>query len=154
VRQVHQLKVVTAPGSTQSSYQVNTWSLSWAWLDRIVIHVPPGHKGQTGIVIVYQGTQVIPWEAGSWLVRDGSTIEAPWQDQVMPWGLTVRTYNTGRVTHTFHLLAYVDPYLDNYPARHHRPPLPAPDPAATAAIAALSRAGHHRLPATSTSRHD
>lgn len=106
--------VVTVPALTPASSPLTaTWRLTVGHLERIIIDVPSGHKGQTGLALAYQGTQYIPFTAGSWLILDQQTKEVKWADEVMEQGFTVRAYNTGKTPHTFWLYAEIWPEISN-----------------------------------------
>lgn len=104
--------VVTVPAATaQASPFTVKWPLVVGHLERIIIDVPTGHKGQTGLQLTYQGTPVIPWALNSWLILDQQTKDVKWADEIMEQGFTVRAYNTGKTAHTFWLYAEIWPQI-------------------------------------------
>ena len=107
--------LVTVPASTpQASPVTVAWPVYPGWLAYVIIEIPAGHNGLTGIRVTYQQTPVIPFNLTSWLVGSGQRFTVPWEDEVMAQGLRVQAYNTDAWPHSFYLYADIDPYLAQY----------------------------------------
>lgn len=131
--------LVTVPANTPASAPVTkSWGVYPGWLAYVIIDIPGGHNGLTGIRLTYQTTPVIPFDLSSWLIGSGQRYEVPWQDEVMAQGLRVQAYNTDAWPHSFYLYADIDPYLAFYKGQigPARPPA-VPAGRVPAAIAVL-----------------
>jgi hypothetical protein len=101
----------TAPGAPVSA----SWPMTQGWLQGIDLDIPAGHNGTTGLKILYQGTQIVPWSLTTWLVLNRPAYGFTWNEQIMAVGLTVQAYNTGQWAHTVFLRAQVIPVLGTPP---------------------------------------
>lgn len=72
-------------------------------LDVVTIIVPDGHAGLTGFHILWGGTQILPYNAPSWLIANNEKIEWPYASEVTAAGLSVAGYNTDIWPHTFYV---------------------------------------------------
>lgn len=105
------LSVTTPAGTHTTSPLVSPWPLRDGRLREFDIEFPPGHNGRTGIKILYQQTQVIPWDSAAWLVGSGRVFTIPWDDDITAAGWKVQTYNVDSTAHTFWLYAKVLPVV-------------------------------------------
>jgi hypothetical protein len=87
-------------------------------IDRVLIHIPPGHAGLTGLALEYSHEHIYPWGAGSWLEGDDQVVVVPLDFATGGSPVVVRTYNTDDTFDHDHLLLFdvLDPVG----------PLPAP----------------------------
>jgi hypothetical protein len=106
---LYPLQVTGAAGTTPAAPTSVKWPLVWGWLEKIYIYMPPGHAGNAGIRLIYQGTQVVPFDPSQYLVLSPDPFPVIWKDQVMPAGFTVQAYSSGKYAHTFYLYAEIDP---------------------------------------------
>lgn len=108
---------VTVPAGTPASAPVSqAFPTTDGDLEQIEIQVPAGHRGQTGIRVLWHGQQIYPWANLSWLTDDNRLRTARWKDAIDGRGITVQAYNTDRVPHTFYLLAEIWPNVEPSPA--------------------------------------
>lgn len=104
---LYYLSPLTPAGTSIAAPLSTSWPLEDAQLKRVVITVPPGHNGLTGIRVLWSGQQIIPWANNQFLVANGRTIEVNFDDYMTIMGLVVVTYNTDVFDHTFYLEATV-----------------------------------------------
>lgn len=70
----------------------------------IVVHIPGGHKGQTGLRIYYGSTTVIPRSEDTWLKGNKKTFRFDLDDPFPGGeGWFTAVYNAGKYSHTFEL---------------------------------------------------
>ncbi len=133
---------VVAPASTPKGSPTSTsWPLTWGHLVGIALDIPDGHGLLTGIRVTYQGTEVLPWSLNDWLVPVRHAYEFAWDDEVMPYGMVVQTFNTDVYPHTFYLRANIIPRIGAVPQPRTSPAgYTAPTAAARQAVAGLSYA--------------
>lgn len=81
--------------------------------------IPPGPSGLAGWRITMGGVQVIPVNAGQWLVRDGHYATAALARLPDSGAWDVTGYNTGKYPHTIYVTFLVEVI---------RPPAPLPVP--------------------------
>jgi hypothetical protein len=101
---------VTVPAGTAAASPATTkWPIVQGHLKQVRVEIPTGHNGRTGIRLVYQGTEIVPWSLNAWLIGNGQTFTIPWADEIMATGLSAQAYNTDSTSHTFYLYAEVWP---------------------------------------------
>src|SRR5713101_4327946 len=91
---------VTA-GTAVAAPMTLAWPMETARLGTITITVPDGHSGLTGLHVLYLGTLIVPYRGTSWLVANDAVIAVPFNDEVMPVGMTLEAYNLDVFDHTF-----------------------------------------------------
>lgn len=108
---------INVPASTPSTSPVTqSYKIIQGHLKSIRIRTPAGHAGRTGIRLVYQGTQIFPWELTGFWVSDNEVMTVEWEDEIMATGLQVEAYNTDLTQHSFYMLAEVWPSVTPAPA--------------------------------------
>lgn len=70
--------------------------------------VPPGPKGLMGWALAAAGTNVIPWNAGGWIVADNEVETWNLEGQIDSGAWQVRGYNTGANPHSIYLAFGLD----------------------------------------------
>jgi hypothetical protein len=81
-------------------------------VDKIDIRVPPGPLGQMGFQIASSRQQVIPWNAGAFVVANDDSLSFPSTSYPNSGDWQVIGYNTGAFDHTI----YVTFFLSLVPA--------------------------------------
>lgn len=90
--------VISVPKST--SDQTGTVTLPNAWVDSLTIFWPPGGVGLVGVRIVYNGVQIVPWDATTkWIFGHDERFAIP-IDMYMPAPIGIHTRNSDKVAHT------------------------------------------------------
>lgn len=105
----HVPKVLTVARNVTAAAPSSTpWALGTVWLEQVLLRIPRGHAGLTGLAIIDAGQRILPYsDAVDWIIADGFTEPFPIQMQVSP-ALTLLAFNTDTVyTHKFYLLAQV-----------------------------------------------
>lgn len=126
-------------GVTAAAPSVSAWPITQGHLHSIMIMIPDGHNGQTGVKITYQQQQIIPWSNNAWLIASGQTLTFSWEEEIMATGLDLVAYNTDTVPHQFFAYADVVPQLGEAPASVAGGGLlSAPSPQGLVTIGALS----------------
>ena len=108
MRQYYALDAGAPPGVQPNNPSISSWPLTEGQLLRVEITVPAGHAGLTGIMLLSQGTQVVPWGAGTWLAGNDERFTFDPDLPIADSGLTVVMFNLGHYTHFWHLRATVD----------------------------------------------
>lgn len=94
----------TVPASTGVAAPVSQpVVLEDALLQTVRVLVPGGHSGLTGLRITWGGTQLLPINAGTWIISDNEILDWPMNDEVTANGLSLTGYNTDIFPHTFYL---------------------------------------------------
>jgi hypothetical protein len=91
-------------------------------VDKIEIHVPPGPNGQMGFQVAAAGIQIIPANAGMFIIASDDLIEWPLTDQLTSGAWQMIGYNTGQYDHTVYFRFLLSLVQDVAPT-----PPPAPD---------------------------
>ena len=107
--QYRTFQVVIPAGTLQTApVRINTRFEPFT-VSQVTVRIPPGPLGQMGFRIATSGVQVVPWNAGSWIVANDEFLEFPatnWPDSG-DWA--VFGYNTGVFAHTIYVTFYLDP---------------------------------------------
>jgi len=77
-------------------------------IDTLEILVPPGPSGVMGFAITMGGVNVIPVQAGTYVVTDGETITWPMAGYPTSGAWQITGYNTGFFDHTVYMRWLVD----------------------------------------------
>lgn len=88
------------PQATPLTLQV---PLEDANLDQVVIVVPSGHNGFTGLAITWNGAPFYPLNPGGFLVASGEIITHPYDGEITAGGMVLTGFNTDMFDHSFHL---------------------------------------------------
>jgi hypothetical protein len=92
---------VTCPaGTTKTAAQVTSIPWTDGVVTRIEVSIPPGPSGLVGFQILYGPQQIIPDNAGAFIVADD--VHLGWGVEGFPTGSAwrVKIYNTGKYDHT------------------------------------------------------
>lgn len=140
MRQYTPLTLTVPAGTLSSAPAAAAWSLYPAWIHKFRIRIPAGHRGLTGVRIVWHGTPVVPFDLAAFIVDDNETHVVDFEDDYDGDGLVVQGFNTDVWPHTFRLWADVNPYRDELGvAGFTRPRRPGRDRRQLAEVAGLSR---------------
>lgn len=101
-------KVTTPAGTTQAVPQTTLWKLDEGTLLYLEVIIPRGHAGVTGLSVLNQGTQYVPWIGTDWLSGDDRTVVVELETDVAASGLAIVTYNTGFYPHSHYLRCLID----------------------------------------------
>src|SRR5271169_5219445 len=71
-------------------------------LAQIVITIPDGPNGNTGVRVLIGNQQVIPWANNLYLVANNRTITLPFDQPIGASGVVLMGYNLGIYPHTFY----------------------------------------------------
>jgi hypothetical protein len=78
-------------------------------VDRIEVKVPAGWNGQVGFQLASMGQQVIPYQAGQWIVASGDDLAWDLAGQMTSGAWELIAYNLGIWTHTPYIRFLVEP---------------------------------------------
>lgn len=87
--------------------------LADAHLETVRFIIPDGHAGLTGLRITWAGTQIFPYNTGTWLISDDEVFDWPADQEVTANGLSLAGYNTDIFAHTFHVRFQIGPRVPN-----------------------------------------
>lgn len=103
------LTATVPAGTAKASPVVVALGVGTNLIDKIHWRVPPGPRGNLGWYLSMGGVQVLPSDAGGWVVADDEADD--WTIEGLPdsgsWELT--GYNTGSYDHTVYLYFEVTP---------------------------------------------
>lgn len=98
---------VSCPAGTASSSPTTTAIGFFPTLvQRVVIIIPSGHVGQTGIRLAIAGGQLLPITQGAWFTGDDRVIDMQVTDYPDSGAWQAITYNNGLYVHGWHIEFY------------------------------------------------
>ena len=98
-----EFQVTTPAGTPKAAPLVTPTVFPQRRVDEIRWMVPPGPSGLAGWRITMGGVQVIPANAGGWIVRDGHFAGTQLAALPTSGGWDVTGYNTGKYPHTIYV---------------------------------------------------
>jgi hypothetical protein len=111
--EIHGFVVTIPAGTPMNNLYVAKLPLNLYSVTQIDLNVPPGPSLVMGFYLALSGQQWIPWEAGTFIVRDNWEKEYPLTNQPTSSGWELHGYNLGVYNHsvnvTFHLDAVASP---------------------------------------------
>lgn len=105
--EIHVFQVTIPAGTLKGTPQKTTLTMPPREVNKVVIRVPPGPRGEVGFALGSSGVAVFPREAGTFVVTD---------DEVIPWDVESQWnsgswqlfgYNTGSFDHTIEIRFHV-----------------------------------------------
>lgn len=108
-RLVRTFAVLTPAGTAIATPLTTSLAMPSRLVRAVRIRVPPGPAGSVGFALVSGGQQVVPEEAGTYLVMDDEAVEWPLEEQIETGAWQLRSYNVGRWDHTLYLTFLLDP---------------------------------------------
>jgi len=72
-------------------------------VDQIDLRIPPGPNGVMGFQITSGGAQIIPYNAGAFIVASDERIPWPLTNQISSGAWQLMGYNTGQYPHTVYV---------------------------------------------------
>ena len=138
---------LTVPAGTPIAAPVSqAVQLADAHLVKARILVPDGHSGLTGLRITWSGTQIFPYNTGTWFTSNDEILDWDFDYEITAGGLALAGYNTDVYPHTFYVRFYLGPRVTNLLAGVQSGQL---DQSATAAVTAeVSQLAVVTVPAT------
>jgi hypothetical protein len=73
----------------------------------IEILIPAGHCGLTGIRVMWNDRQILPWGVNDWIIANDYHRVFPVGQYLLAAGLRVEAYNMGLFPHSFYLRAQI-----------------------------------------------
>lgn len=113
--------VTTNAGVTQASPITTQLAMPTCIVRRIVVRVPPGPAGHLGFQLAAAGTQIIPVNAGKWIVADNEQLTWDVANVIESGAWEMISYNSGVYNHTVEVRFEVD-----YPWLHQAGPVHQP----------------------------
>ncbi len=103
MKRVYEVQFTVPAGTPIAAPAVQPVVLSDANLDTVRVLVPDGHSGLTGLRITWAGTQIMPYNVGTWLISNDEIFDWPADDEITANGLSLAGYNLDIYPHTFYL---------------------------------------------------
>lgn len=103
MRRVYESQFTVPAGTAIAAPVSQPVVLEDARLDTVRVLVPDGHSGLTGLRITWGGTQIMPINAGQWIISNDEIFDWPADEEVTANGLSLTGYNTDIYPHTFYL---------------------------------------------------
>lgn len=105
--QVQRYTATIAAGTAIATPATVDMSFPPSAVDRITIRIPPGPLGQSGFNIGSSGQQVIPYNAGAFIVGNDEVIDWPLEGLWDSGQWTFYGYNIGAYPHTYEVRFYL-----------------------------------------------
>lgn len=99
-RQIRSRQVTVPAGTTKAAPATFNVSFPPMTVAEIDVLVPPGSNGTLGFQIASSGIQVIPWNAGEWIVTNNERLAWPTEGYPDSGDWQVIAYNTGMYDHS------------------------------------------------------
>lgn len=100
---------VTIPaGTPKASPSVQSLAMPARIVRAVRVRFPPGPLGVVGFALGSAGVQVLPYNAGAWLIGDGEVLDWTLDDQIDSGAWQAFGYNTGVHDHTVYLTFALD----------------------------------------------
>lgn len=103
MKRVYESQFTVPAGTAIATPASQAVVLEDANLDTVRVLVPDGHSGLTGLRITAGGTQILPINAGTWIISNDEIFDWPADDEVTANGLSLAGYNLDIYPHTFYL---------------------------------------------------
>ena len=116
--EVHEFPIVVPAGTSRTAPLTFSLPMPPRTVERIVVDVPPGPRGEVGWAIGAAGVSILPAEAGAFIVTDNREVDWPLEQQVDSGAWQLFAYNTGAFNHALYVRIHT---------------LPVPRPSSTAA---------------------
>jgi hypothetical protein len=107
--EVREFVVVVANTATKAAPQVTDLLMPARVVREIRVRIPPGPRGEVGWLLGSGGQQIVPTNAGGWIVGNDETIAWVLQGQLESGAWQLIAYNTGTFSHTLYVQFLVDP---------------------------------------------
>ena len=107
-REVYEFQITVPAGTAQSSPQTSPMTMPPRVVEQLEVLVPPGPGGEVGFAIGSSGGQVIPRNAGTYVISDDEKITWPLDGMIDSGAWQLVAYNTGRYDHTLYVRFLVD----------------------------------------------
>lgn len=101
--EVHAFTVTIPAGTPIASPRLFNLAMPSRRVDEVRVKVPPGPRGEVGWVMAAAGQQMIPEEAGAFIVTDNETVVWPLQNQIDSGAWQLIAYNTGGFNHSLYI---------------------------------------------------
>ena len=118
--EVHDFAVTIPVGTPADAPYVETLTLDYRTIVTIDLMVPPGPGGVMGFAVLHSGTQVFPYNSGTWFVWDGTDQSWDLADLPDSQGWQIAGYNEGNYPHTVYVRLHTVPVTSSAAA----PPAP------------------------------
>lgn len=106
--EVRAFQVTCNPGVSAANPQITALAMPVRDVHNIRVRVPPGPNGFMGFAIGSAGNNVIPINAGAFIVASDEIIDWSLADQIDSGAWQAIMYNTGRFPHTIYVLFTVE----------------------------------------------
>ncbi len=96
--------VLTPAGTPISAPLLTPLTMPARIVTGVRIRIPRGPAGQLGLRLASAGTQVVPWNSGSWVIADDEVYDEPLEGFISSGAWQLQSYNTGLWDHTVQVL--------------------------------------------------
>lgn len=107
-REVYRFSVTIPAGTPLATPQVTALTMPERVVRSVEVTVPPGPHGLVGFQFTHAGSQMLPVNAGQFLVMDGRTRRWEVEDYITSGAWQLTAYNTGTFPHTLEIAFEVD----------------------------------------------
>lgn len=99
-REVYSFPVTIAPGTTAAAPLRQQMLMPPREVQEVEVLVPPGPRGEVGFRVGSSGTQILPTQAGQWVITDSEVLHWPLEGLHDSGSWEFTGYNTGLHPHT------------------------------------------------------
>lgn len=90
------------PGTLSTAPFIRSKVCQDAILNKMVMRIPAGHVGLTGVAILWSGVTLWPSTPGAYVIGDNESIDWEPNIEITENGLQMAGFNTDRITHSFY----------------------------------------------------
>lgn len=126
VAEIYAFDVVIPASTAIATPQTSALTIPSRIVRQIDVIVPNGVRGNVGFRVAMNGQQVIPVNAGKWIVTDGEKISWPITGAPDSGAWQLIAYNTGIYDHTLEVRFQVDLVVTRNDNQYRQPLLVTP----------------------------
>lgn len=121
--EIQAFQVTTPIGVSADSPLTTSLTMPPRIVKAVEIVIPEGCNGALGFALGAAGQNIIPYNAGAWIVGSGETLRWDMDKQINSGAWQVQSWNVGKYPHTLYVR-----FLVNYVVALELPPEIAPTP--------------------------
>jgi len=102
-REIRAFECVIPAGTAKAAPVTFSLAMPARIVDQIDIRIPPGPNGLMGFQLTSSGAQIIPYNAGAFVVANDERLTWPLTNQITSGAWALTGYNTGQYDHTVYV---------------------------------------------------
>lgn len=101
--EVYEFVVTVTAGTAKTATAKTPMGMPARVVERIEVRIPPGPRGEVGFQLGSGGLQIVPLNAGTFIVADDERLSFDLTDQLTSGAWQLIAYNTGVFDHTLYV---------------------------------------------------